>query len=158
LSIEKEILDYYGSKSEKDRLSDQSLEKLRTQELILRMLPPAPCKIADIGGGAGVYSFWLQQLGYEVHLVDATPKHIEEAKEQAKTINVSLASMNVGDARQLDFADNAFDAVLLLGPLYHLTERSDRLQALSEAWRILKPDGIVAAVGISRYASMMDGF
>jgi ubiquinone/menaquinone biosynthesis C-methylase UbiE len=153
-----EMNNYYNSKSEKDRLSETSLEKLRTQELILRHLPADSCSIADVGGAAGVYSFWLQEMGHEVHLVDVMPKHIDEAQLKAVELNLPLGSMTVGDARQLPFADAAFDIVLLLGPLYHLIERADRVKALSEANRILKPGGIVIAVAISRYASMMDGF
>jgi ubiquinone/menaquinone biosynthesis C-methylase UbiE len=63
----------------------------------------------------------------------------------------------VGDARQLLWADNSADAVLLLGPLYHLTSRDDRLQALREAYRVVRPGGVVAAAAISRFASTYDG-
>jgi ubiquinone/menaquinone biosynthesis C-methylase UbiE len=41
--------------------------------------------------------------------------------------------------------------------LYHLVERSDRLQALRESRRILKPRGILFAASISRFASLIDG-
>jgi SAM-dependent methyltransferase len=47
--------------------------------------------------------------------------------------------------------------VLLLGPLYHLTESSDRARALHEAMRVLKPCGRLFAAAISRYASALDG-
>jgi SAM-dependent methyltransferase len=63
----------------------------------------------------------------------------------------------VGDARTLERDDASADAALLMGPLYHLTERDDRIRALSEARRVLRPGGIVLAVGISRFASTMDG-
>src|SRR5207253_5707878 len=49
----------------------------------------------------------------------------------------------LGDARQLDIADESFDAVLLLGPLYHLTDRGDRVRALREAGRVAKPGCLV---------------
>jgi ubiquinone/menaquinone biosynthesis C-methylase UbiE len=49
------------------------------------------------------------------------------------------------------------DAVLLLGPLYHLVEQSDRVQALREARRILKVGGVLFAAAISRFASLIDG-
>ena len=69
-----------------------------------------------------------------------------------------MASFSVGDARKVDFPDSFADAVLLFGPMYHLTEQKDRLKVLSEAHRVLKPNGIVFVAAISRFASFMDGF
>ena len=66
-------------------------------------------------------------------------------------------SATLGDARKLAFPDRSADAVLLLGPLYHLTERADRLAALREARRVLRPGGVVFAAAISRFASLLDG-
>lgn len=63
----------------------------------------------------------------------------------------------LGDARDLSGVTAGADAVLLLGPLYHLTEASDRASALADARRIVRPGGVVVAVGISRFASLMDG-
>jgi len=63
----------------------------------------------------------------------------------------------VGDARRLAWDDDSVEAVLLLGPLYHLTSRDDRLQALREAYRIVRPGGVLAAAAISRFASTYDG-
>ena len=62
----------------------------------------------------------------------------------------------MGDARQLAQADQSADAVLLLGPMYHLTERKDRLTALREVHRTLRPKGVVWAAAISRFASLLD--
>ena len=95
-------------------------------------------------------------LGYEVHLVDATPRLLDLARRREGG-NGRLASIGHGDARRLTFSDAAFDAALLLGPLYHLTSRSDRLAALAEAARILRPRGVLMAAGISRYAGTLDG-
>ena len=75
----------------------------------------------------------------------------------AASSGVALASISRGDARALGIPAGVADAVLLLGPLYHLTERSDRIQALREARRILKPRGIILAAAISRFASLIDG-
>jgi SAM-dependent methyltransferase len=62
----------------------------------------------------------------------------------------------LGDARQLDLPDASVDAVLLLGPLYHLTRRRDRIQVLKEAKRIARPGGLVCAATISRWAARFD--
>lgn len=151
---------YYNRGREQDRLARDSgkLELARTQEIILRYLPQPPATILDIGGGAGVYALWLAQTGYTVHLVDLMPLHVEQAMKAAEAHpGHALASARVGNALQLDFADACADAVLLLGPVYHLTERGERLQALREAQRVLKPSGVVFAATISRFASFLDG-
>ena len=155
-----EILDYYALGGERGRLEEAyfPLERTRTQELVRRHLPPPPGVVLDVGGAAGAYALWLAEAGYEVHLVDPVPLHVEQADEASRARATGrLASARVGDARRLDFAEESADAVLLLGPLYHLTERADRLCALAEARRVLKPGGGVFVAGISRFASLLDG-
>jgi len=68
-----------------------------------------------------------------------------------------LASCRLGDARRLDEPDASAEAVLLLGPLYHLTERAERIQALREAVRVLRPGGLLVAAAVGRFASLLDG-
>ena len=63
----------------------------------------------------------------------------------------------VGDARDLPVADHAFDAALLFGPLYHLTDRDDRLRAWAETTRVVRPGGLIFVAAISRFASLFDG-
>jgi ubiquinone/menaquinone biosynthesis C-methylase UbiE len=99
------------------------LELARTQELLQRYLPPPSAVIVDAGGGSGVYAGWLARLGYEVHLIDPVPKHVEQARAaSARQTDHPVASIRLGDARRLELPDQSVDAVLLLGPLYHLTE------------------------------------
>lgn len=150
--------DYYQNGSESARLIEYSLEKLRTQELLKRFISQKSSRILDIGGGTGIYSFWLSEQGHEVHLVDIVPLHIQQAKEFSQKQDRQLASMMIGDACSLNFDDNSFDYVLMLGPLYHLMEKEKRLKALQEAKRVLKSGGTIFCVGISQFASMMDGF
>lgn len=155
-----EISAHYASGYEERRLlrGTSQLEFARTQEIILRYLPKPPAVILDAGGGPGAYSLWLARLGYEVHLIDAMPLHVEQAtRASLSQPDHPIASLSVGDARSLDFADASFDLVLLLGPLYHLTESEDRIRALAEARRVLKEGGIVIAAAISRFASVLDG-
>jgi ubiquinone/menaquinone biosynthesis C-methylase UbiE len=114
--------------------------------------------VYDVGGGAGVYACSLAGRGYEVHLLDAAPLHVEQARQaSAAQPDAPLAGVGVGDARRLPWPEANGDAVLLLGPLYHLTERADRLTALREARRVLRPGGVVCAAAISRWASALDG-
>jgi len=155
-----DVIRHYASGYEENRLTTGGgqLESERTRELLARFLPPAPAKILDAGGGPGAHACWLAKRGYEVHLIDIAPLHIEMAiAASARQIEAPLASAAVGDARSLSWSDKSLDVVLMLGPLYHLTAKEDRLRVLSEAHRVLKPDGILFAVGISRFASTMDG-
>jgi ubiquinone/menaquinone biosynthesis C-methylase UbiE len=153
------IVSYYREADEATRLGTGwfQLEHARTQELIQRYLPPAPGTIIDAGGGAGVYACWLAARGYQVHLIDPVPKHVERARAASREQpEFPLASTEVGDARRLPQADHSADAVLLLGPLYHLVEREDRIACLREAHRVLRPGGLVWGVGISHFASLLD--
>jgi SAM-dependent methyltransferase len=153
VEVDAEILGHYAEGREQDRLTGRpSLELLRTQVLLERYLPAPPARVLDVGGASGVYAAWLAGRGYQVHLIDPVPLHLEQA---AAAGGFSVAR---GDARNLAEADGSWDAVLLLGPLYHLTERSDRLRALAEARRVARPGGVVAAAVISRYASTLDGY
>jgi len=156
--IAREVQAYYARGGEARRLfrTHGLIELARTQEIILRHLPPPPGAILDVGGGPGVYACWLAARGYRVDLVDAIPLHVEEARQaSARQPDTPVASMRVGDARRLEDADATVDAVLLLGPLYHLTERGDRVQTLREARRVLRPGGLLFAVGIGRFASFL---
>jgi len=154
-----EVQAHYASFPEESRLSfgPGQLEFERTKEILSRFLPPSPARIVDVGGAAGVYSLWLATQGYEVHLVDASPRLVEEAGKRSARSATPLASMTVGDARRLQQADGSAAAVLVMGPLYHLTSEADRVAALREAFRVLAANGIVIAAAISRYASAMDG-
>lgn len=128
--------------------ADGRLELLRTQELLRRFLPEAPARVLDVGGGTGAHARWLVADGYEVRLVDPVARHVEQARE--------ICPAELGDARGLDAQDSSYDVVALLGPLYHLPEREDRLRALREAARVARPGGLVAAAAINRYSSVFE--
>jgi SAM-dependent methyltransferase len=149
-----EIVEYYRRGGERDRLAagQGRLEFLRTWDVLTRVLPAAPATVIDVGGATGVYAGPLREAGYRVHVVDAVPEHAAAA---AARPGVSAAA---GDARALPVASGGADAVLLLGPLYHLSERADRVEAWREAARVVRPGGPVVAATISRFASFLDGF
>jgi len=149
------IRDYYERGLEAGRLTggfpSGPLEFERTKEIISRYLSAPPLKIIDVGGGPGLYSAWLADRGDDVHLVDPVRLHVDQARSAHARITAEI-----GDARQLPHADDSFDTVLLLGPLYHLVAREDRLSALSEARRVVRSSGWVFAAAISRYAALFD--
>jgi 2-polyprenyl-3-methyl-5-hydroxy-6-metoxy-1,4-benzoquinol methylase len=133
----RKISAYYERGAEDGRLAAGAgrLEFLRTWDVLTRVLPSAPAAVLDVGGATGVYAGPLARAGYRVHVVDPIAAH------------VSLAA-----------PDASVDGVLLLGPLYHLADRADRLTVWREAARVARPDGVVVAATISRYASLLDGF
>ena len=155
-----DVAAHYKAKPEELRLESRTgmLEKKRLQDFMQRFLPPPPSVILDVGGGPGQHAFWLASRGYKVHLIDIVPYHIEQAKRTSSAQpEKALASASVGDARSLNSSDASADGVLLFGPLYHLTKRKDRMKSLTEAHRVLKPGGILMAIGISRFVYALDG-
>ncbi|HSJ70887.1 MAG TPA: methyltransferase domain-containing protein [Acidimicrobiia bacterium] len=156
--LEPEILSYYETAWDEDaRLRDGmgQLEFRRTQEIVRRHLPEGVHRILDVGGASGVHAEWMLDDGHDVHLIDPVPGHVEAARSHLGERDGFSAE--VGDGRHLAVADGSFDAVLLFGPLYHLTERADRVQCWSEAHRVLRPGGVAMAAIISRFASLFSG-
>jgi SAM-dependent methyltransferase len=148
---------YYARGLERDRLAEARgmVEFERTKQVVLRHLPDPPSVVADVGGGPGRYTLWLAGRGHEVEHRDLVPLHVQQLRADAGA--GSGISTAVGDARSLDLGDATVDAVLLLGPLYHLRRRADRLLALREAWRVVRPGGPVFAAAISRWSPRLDG-
>jgi ubiquinone/menaquinone biosynthesis C-methylase UbiE len=154
------IEQYYAEYPEHDRLSSAGgqLEFERTKRIVQRFLPTPPAIVADIGGGTGPYSFWLASLGYETHLIEPSIRLVDICKNRMQS-NPSQSmprTVEIGDARSLWLGDASCDAVLMFGPLYHLTERGDRIRALRESHRVLKSGGYAFAVTITRVASFID--
>ena len=121
------------------------VEWVRTCEVLRRWLPGPPGRILDVGGASGRYALWLSDLGYTVQVLDPVPRHVAQARARG-------LEAHEGDARDLTYPDEWADAVLLLGPLYHLPEASDRAKALTEAVRVCAPGGVVVAAAMSRWA------
>jgi SAM-dependent methyltransferase len=158
-NVASEILDFYALGYEERRLDASlgRLERIRTLEIMERHLPPPPSRVLDVGGGAGVYALPLAARGYRVHLIDPIPLHVERARALSHESASPLESVELGDARRLQVPDATCDAVLLFGPLYHLTDRRDRIRALAEARRVLVAGGLLLSAYISRFASACDG-
>ncbi len=149
-----EIVEYYRRGGERGRLSAGTgrLEYLRTWDVLTRVLPAAPAAVLDVGGATGVYAGPLAAAGYRVHVIDPLAGHVAQAAARPGV------TASLGDARALSEPDASVDAVLLLGPLYHLAGRADRVRAWAEAARVVRTGGVVVAATISRFAALFDGF
>lgn len=147
----KEVYDFYNHGAEVDRLEHGLgiVEFYRSREIIGEYLQQDKT-IYDIGGGIGKYSSYLAEMGHNVTLIELAPFAVEYAKEHMKNVKYEA---EVGDARQINKPDDSADIVLLMGPLYHLQNESERKKVLDEAYRILKKGGLLFAVGISKFSS-----
>jgi SAM-dependent methyltransferase len=125
--------------------------------LLERLLPGLPARVLDVGGGPGTYAAPLARRGYRVHLVDPVRLHVEQARQAAGSDPAAGFTAALGDARELSEPDESQDAVILFGPLYHLTKAAHRAQALSQARRVLRPGGRLLAMAVCRFASLLDG-
>jgi SAM-dependent methyltransferase len=151
MELEPDIAAHYLQGVERDRLTTWGrLEAERTRELLARFL--------DVGGAEGAYALPLAHQGYLVHLIDPLPAHVVTARAaSAAQPSSALASAEIGDARAIPRFAASTDAVLMLGPLYHLIDAGDRARALAEAHRVLRTGGVLLAAGISRFASTWEG-
>ena len=158
--MSKKVVDYYTEIfSENERHEDGfgQIQRQRTLNIFKQYLQGKPRKIIDIGGATGAYSFDLAKAGHNVHLLDIVPAHIEKAERIGLDKGILLDGYHVGDAKDLEFEDNSFDAVILHGPLYHITGLVERKKVLNEALRILKPNGVLFGFAINRYAGVFYG-
>ena len=157
-TIDKTVLAGYNAGIERNRLRTGIgiIEFERSKEILLEKLPKAPAVIYDIGGAYGEYSWWLSSLGYEVHLFDLSETNIEMSKELAAEYpGVSLKSAEVCDARDIPRPDKSADAVLLMGPLYSITEYEERILAIKESFRLLKDDGVLFSAALTPYSVLV---
>ena len=140
---------FYEDRDESTRLStaEGRVELLRTQQILRGALSPGS-QILDVGGAHGVHAEWLEGDGHRVEVIDLVPRHVEAARARGITAQQ-------GDARDLPHPDDRFDAVLILGPLYHLPEPSHRAKALAEAHRVLRPGGLLAVSAMNSLAVML---
>ena len=116
-------------------------------------LPPSPAKILDVGSGPGRYAIRLAQRGYAVSIFDLSWECLNLAVEKASQSGASFDATVCGTATDLAvFPDAHFDAVLLLGPLYHLKTVERRSQAVLEAVRVTRSEGLLFSAFLTRYS------
>ncbi len=120
-------------------------------------LPLPPVKVIDIGGGPGRYALALADLGYGVTLVDLSAGNLTFARKKAEAAGIHLDNSLQANAMDLsEFSDESFDTVVMMGPLYHLLHYEERILALREGKRLLKPGGLIFAAFLSRFGAFRD--
>lgn len=113
-------------------------------------------RVLDIGGGPGRYSLCLAEEGCNVTLFDLSQGNVDFAVKKASSMNIPLKTV-CGDARLVDkLVGDSFDAILLMGPLYHLPNLEDRINAVNAALKLLKSGGIIFVAFISSTAAVWD--
>lgn len=157
-TIDKTVLAGYNAGIEMNRLNTGigRIEFAYTKELLTSYLPPPPAIIYDIGGGYGEYAWWLTSRGYEVHLFDIAETNIAMSTSLSERYpSCHLHAAEVCDARSIPRADSTADAILLMGPLYHITEYEERIAALAECKRLLRPGGVLFAAALTPYSVLL---
>ncbi len=157
-TIDTTVLAGYNAGIERNRLRSRIgiIEFERTKEILLERLPAPPAVVYDIGGAYGEYAWWLASLGYEVHLFDLAEGNIAMSAELAGEYpGTKLACAMVCDARSLPRPDGSADAVLLMGPLYSITEYEERILAIRESRRLLRDDGVLFASALTPYSVLV---
>lgn len=150
---------YYDEETqiEWQRLERHRMEFAITMRVLTDYLPPAPQAVLDDGGGPGRYTLALSKLGYQVALLDLSRSNLNFARQKAHESATSIHQYIRGNALDLSsLAPKSFCAVLLLGPLYHLHTEPERQQAIREAWRVLRPGGLIFAAFVTRFAGFRD--
>jgi S-adenosylmethionine-dependent methyltransferase len=151
---------YYDARGESEwhRL-DNPYEGAVEQELHRRafeeLLPPG-ARVLDLGGGPGRWTIWLARRGHQVVLADLSPRLLEIARRELAEAGVEPEAVLEVDARDLGrFTAGEFDAVLALGPFYHLVAAADRELAAREVRRVLRPGGLLLATAMARYSWLL---
>lgn len=153
------VEDHYDRNAEREwqRLERHRTEYAVTCRILREHLPDPPGRILDVGGGPGRYAIHLTERGYRVVLLDLSRASLDLALEKATARGIYLPPPVQGDATALpaEYSEQ-FDAVLLMGPLYHLLTAEARLAAVREAHRVLRPGGYLFASFITRFAPLRD--
>ncbi|MEP7105063.1 MAG: methyltransferase domain-containing protein [Chloroflexota bacterium] len=151
------VRSYYDARAESEwhRLEnpyegsvEQEIHRRAFEELL-----PAEARVLDLGGGPGRWTIWLARRGHRVVLADLSPRLLEIAGRELEAAGVEAEAVIQVDARDLGcFQDGEFDAVLALGPFYHLLAADERNAAARETRRVLRSGGLLLATVMLRYS------
>jgi SAM-dependent methyltransferase len=151
------VRSYYASFGEREwtRLTTPigEIEFAVNTHALAKHLPP-DARVLDIGGGPGRYALWLAERGHRVTLADLSPELLAVARLKVAESPNGMLVEEIVEADACDLSrwdDHSFDAVLSLGPFYHLPDPVDRERAAGELSRVLRPGGIAFVAFVTRY-------
>ena len=143
------------------RLTEYAPIEFGLTKRYLDKIIPDRAIVADLGVGTGHYAELLAQRNCSLYLIDLSQRLLEATRARLKRSGCDchiLEIHNISATNLQPLSSNVCDAVLLLGPLYHLCSLEERQTAVAEATRILKPNGIIFAAGINRLAYFREQF
>lgn len=147
------IIQYYEEYDEASRLTTdyaRSLEFITTTHFLDKYIGEHD-NILDLGAGTGIYTFYYADKGNPVASTDLTPKHVSGIRRHILEKSYRKVTAEIADATDLSrYPSDFFNAVLCLGPMYHLLEKSVQQTCVQECLRVLKPGGILAAAYVNR--------
>jgi ubiquinone/menaquinone biosynthesis C-methylase UbiE len=149
---------YYASFDEWGRLDapEGARELARALEILADKLAPG-ARVLDLGGGPGRYAIELARRGHRVVLADLSPELLEVARRRVAEADLpGVESFDVVDATDLGrYADGSFDAVVALGPFYHLVADAERRRSVAEIRRVLVSHGQAFIAFIPRLSGLI---
>lgn len=154
--MQSDIIDFYSINPDVTWSRHDTVARLEGSVLwrvLMEVLPPAPARIADVGGANGRWAYALTDAGYSVCLSDVTPPLVADAKNRADGRR-PLERYDVADAQKLPYDSCSFDAALVCGPMYGLRMAEERVTALQEIARILKPSGTAVLQYFTRVSGL----
>lgn len=142
---------YYQNNGEAFRFQRQQLEYLVTLQLLVHYLP-SPCRILELGAGAGAYTVELARAGHEVVANDLSETLLKQNEHAVKEISGANVTFLPGEARAAlrGYRGKPFDAILVMGPLYHLIQEAERRETLEAVCQAVRPGGKILSAHMSR--------
>ncbi len=158
-----ELIDYYGKYNEEKRLLRPygRVEYLTSMKYIEEAIGGREhLKIMDVGAATGRYTIPLAEKGHDVTAVELVNYNLGILKQKAQRAGLFNITARQGNALDLGkYPENAYDIVLFMGPMYHLFTFEEKVKALTEARRILKPDGTMfVAYCMNEFGVILYGF
>jgi SAM-dependent methyltransferase len=149
LNREVEFFDDFADQADYDVLGDRGYERLLAV-FNDATRPQRGERCVDLGCGTGAFTRRLRTFGLDLLGIDISPRSIERARSTQDGIRYE-----VGDITSTELADGSFDLATLSGVLHHITARADRIRAMREALRILRPGGRLYAFDPNAHSPSM---